>query len=326
MRKNTPLVSIVVPVYNAAADLDRCLNSLISLEHTKLYEIILVDDGSKDDSGKICDRYREEYDFFKVIHQKNAGVSIARNVGIEQATGKYIMFVDADDYLMPSAIQSMIYDAQSNYDLVIYDSYFDMGECRRHSYPEVKKIETSQEISIDIAYSMFLKLQNNEPFSKLYATSVIKEAQVKFPVDVRLGEDLIFTLQFLKKVKKVMYVPKALYMHIDSIAGLSKQNTSLKAIYDYDAMFNAMLSFVSEMNIEERHYNEVISSVLQSVTNYSGKLYTNGCSKNKITATFKEYSWYNVILSNKYKEYKSILRKFLLKNRFYYIISRIFNK
>lgn len=326
MRKNTPLVSIVVPVYNAEADLDRCLNSLISMEHRNQYEVILVDDGSKDDSGKICDIYKEKYDFFKVVHQKNAGVSTARNVGIEHATGKYIMFVDSDDYLMPFAIQKMICDAKNDYDLVIYNSYFDMGECRLHSYSEVRKIEESQEIPIDIVYSMFLKLQNNEPFSKLYATKVIKEAQAKFPIDVKLGEDLIFTLRFLKKVQKVIYIPKSLYMHIDSIDGLSKQNTSLKVVYDYDSMYNTMLSFVSEMNIEEQHYNEVLASILQSVTNYSGKLYVNGYSKNSITAIFKQYSWYDMILSSRYRGYKSMLRKFLLKNQYYRIISKIFNK
>lgn len=326
MRECTPLVSIIVPVYNAEEDLDRCLNSLISLEYKNAYEVILVDDGSKDNSGKICDRYKDNYNFFKVIHQKNAGVSTARNIGIEHATGKYIMFVDSDDYLMPSAMRRIICDARNDYDLVIYDSYFDIGECKLHSYPEVKRIEKSQEISIDIAYSMFLKLQNNEPFSKLYATKVIKEVQAKFPVDVRLGEDIIFTLRFLKKVKKVIYIPEPLYVHIDSIDGLSKQNTSSKAVYDYDSMYNAMLSFVSEMNIEEQHYNEVLASILQSITNYSGKLYSNGYSKNSITEILKKYSWYDKILSSRYRGCKSMLRKILLKNKCYHIISKIFNK
>ena len=326
MSKSSLLVSIIVPVYNAEVDLDRCLSSLISLEYMNDYEVILVDDGSKDNSGKICDKYEEKYGLFKVVHQKNAGVSTARNVGVEQARGKYIMFVDADDYLMPSAMQSIIYGTQTNCDLIIYDSFFDTGVRKIHSYPEIEKIKERQALSIDITYSMFLKLQNNEPFSKLYLTRIIKETQVRFPVDVKLGEDLIFTLQFLERVQKVTYVPEAIYMHIDNISGLSKQNTSLKVIGDYDAMYNAMLSFVSKMNIEDRHYNEVIASILQSVTNYSGKLYTNGYSKNKITAAFKKCPWYNMILWSNYSEYKSKLRKLLLKNRWYFIISKIFNK
>ncbi len=326
MKEYIPLVSIIVPVYNAEKDLDRCLNSLISLDYTNSYEVIVIDDGSQDNSRKICDRYKEKYDFIKVIHQENSGVSVARNVGIEYAVGKYIMFVDSDDYLSPSAIDRIIRDAKDNYDLVIYDSYFDTGECKLHSYPELKKIEKDEDISIDLAYSMFLKLQNNEPFSKLYATKVIKDAQVKFPINVSLGEDLIFTLHFLKKVQKVRYIPEPLYVHIDSADGLSKKNTSAKAISDYDAMYNAMLFFVSEINIGKQHYNEVLASILQSITNYSGKLYSNGYSKNDITEIINNYSWYDKILSSRYRGYKSRLRKVLLKNKCYYIISKIFNK
>ena len=326
MKEYTLLVSIIVPVYNVEEYLDRCINSLISLEYKNFYEIILVDDGSKDGSSIICDRYKKQFDFIKVIHQDNAGVSIARNVGIEHANGKYIMFVDSDDYLIDFAISKLICDAKKNYDLVIYDSYFDMGKCKLHTYPEVNKIKKSQEVSMDTVYSMFLKLQNNEPFSKLYATKIIKDAQVKFPVDVSLGEDLIFTLQFLKKAKKVIYIPNPLYVHINNTDGLSKQNTSLKAIHDYNAMYTAMLSFVFDMNIVQQHYNEVLTSVLQSITNYSGKLYSNGCSKNEITEIFKSYSWYKEILSSRYNGYKNRLRKLLLKNKCYYIISNIFNK
>ena len=93
MKEYTPLVSIIVPVYNAEKDLDRCLNSLISLDYTNSYEVIVIDDGSQDNSRKICDRYKEKYDFIKVIHQENSGVSVARNVGIEYAVGKYIMLL-----------------------------------------------------------------------------------------------------------------------------------------------------------------------------------------------------------------------------------------
>lgn len=326
MNKNIPLVSVIVPVYNAESDLERCLNSLIALEYINNYEVILVDDGSKDNSGKICDKYKKNYEFFKVIHQENAGVSIARNVGIEHAVGKYIMFVDADDYLTPFAIQNIIVEAQNTCDLVIFNSYFDAGERYLHSYPEVKKKEKRQCLPVDTVYSIFLKLQNNEPFSKLFSVKIIKEAQVKFPVDIRLGEDLIFTLEFLKKVQMVTYVPEIIYTHVNNIDGLSKKNRSLAMLHDFDAMYSSLLAFVKDMNLNRVHYTEVVESILQSVTNYCGKLFCNGYTSEKITAEISGFYWYELILTFKVSHLKSILRRILLKYKCYFIICRIFNK
>ena len=91
-------ISIIIPVYNVEKYLKYTLDSVIK-QNTSNFEVILIDDGSKDNSGKICDEYRKKYDFIKVIHKKNEGVSIARNTGLKEAKGKYIMFLDSDDLL-----------------------------------------------------------------------------------------------------------------------------------------------------------------------------------------------------------------------------------
>ena len=97
-------VSIIVPVYNVEKYIEKCLNSLISQSYRNI-EIILIDDGSKDNSGKICDKYKKKDPRIKVIHKENAGVSEARNSGIQKATGKYLCFVDADDFVMNDYIK-----------------------------------------------------------------------------------------------------------------------------------------------------------------------------------------------------------------------------
>ena len=100
-------VSVVIPVYNVKDYLSHCLESLLSQTGVSL-EIILVDDGSKDESGVLCDHYAAEYPFISVIHQKNSGVSTARNTGLQHASGDFISFVDPDDWFAPGAYLAMV--------------------------------------------------------------------------------------------------------------------------------------------------------------------------------------------------------------------------
>lgn len=111
--QNKLLLSIIVPVYNVELYLENCIESLLA-QKLSAYEIILVDDGSTDSSGEICDRYNEKYKQIKVIHKKNGGLSSARNTGIECAQGKYIGFVDSDDYIAPQMYIELISLAEKN--------------------------------------------------------------------------------------------------------------------------------------------------------------------------------------------------------------------
>lgn len=104
---NTPLVSVIVPVYNAEKYLSRCVDSILSQTMTD-FELLLIDDGSQDESGRICDEYAEENARVKVVHKTNGGVSSARNLGIDHAKGKYIIFIDSDDYwLSPNCLETL---------------------------------------------------------------------------------------------------------------------------------------------------------------------------------------------------------------------------
>ena len=104
---SSPLISVVVPIYNVEHYLERCLDSIISQTYTNL-EIILVDDGSTDRSGAIADAYAAKDSRVKVIHQKNGGLSIARNTGIEACRGEYLLFIDSDDYIAPNMCECLL--------------------------------------------------------------------------------------------------------------------------------------------------------------------------------------------------------------------------
>ena len=130
-------LSIIVPVYNVAKYIDECLNSIIKLYESGI-EVILVDDGSNDGSENKCDFYADKYEYIKVIHQENGGLSVARNVGIENSTGKYIWFVDSDDYISETSINDIYIAIDKNKDLIIgeYESFYPDG---KRIMPEVAK-------------------------------------------------------------------------------------------------------------------------------------------------------------------------------------------
>ena len=114
-------ISVIVPVYKAEKFLSNCIKSILNQTYHDL-EVILVDDGSPDSSGQICEEYAKKDNRIKVIHQKNAGVAAARNVGLDLATGDYITFVDSDDYIRPQMYEKMLKCAQNNHcDLVMCD-------------------------------------------------------------------------------------------------------------------------------------------------------------------------------------------------------------
>ena len=109
----TPTISVIVPVYNVERYLPMCLESVV-LQHMSSYEVIMVDDGSTDGSGAICAKFAERYPEFKVIHKENGGVAAARNLGIKEAKGEYILFLDSDDFLIPDSMSSLLELAQVN--------------------------------------------------------------------------------------------------------------------------------------------------------------------------------------------------------------------
>ncbi|WP_147589600.1 glycosyltransferase [Clostridium paraputrificum] len=144
-------LSIIVPVYNVVTYIDECLNSIIKSYKSGI-EVILVDDGSNDGSENKCDFYADKYEYIKVIHQENGGLSVARNVGIENSIGKYIWFVDSDDYISETSINDIYIAIDKNKDLIIgeYESFYPDG---KRIIPEVAKSERDI-----LPYEYFMKL------------------------------------------------------------------------------------------------------------------------------------------------------------------------
>lgn len=212
------LVSVIIPVYNVDRYLKKCIKSVLGQTYRNL-EIILVDDGSKDKSPEICDKFARVDDRIIVIHKKNAGVSIARNVGIEHSRGEYLCFVDSDDFIPNDAIQSLYYG--------MIDSSSDLC-CGTWAKISSKRTVYNQYCSQIIAtsekeaLSAYLNIEEvNGPVAKLYKKSIIDSANIRFKEGVLIGEDAIFNYQYIQNCHTVSLINKTVYfynkLNVDSV-------------------------------------------------------------------------------------------------------------
>ena len=193
-------VSVIVPVYNVENYLEECVNSILNQTYENL-EIILVDDGSKDSSGKMCDVFTQKYENVKCVHKENGGLSDARNYGIKYATGEYIVFIDSDDFIKENMIEKMLEKiAMTNSDICVCDMeyLYDNGN-----------IEFASGGDFDVTSDKLVDI-NNSACNKMYKTSMFSD--ISFPVG-KYYEDLATIPILMHKANKVCKVNEAFYVY-----------------------------------------------------------------------------------------------------------------
>ena len=224
----TPKVSVIVPVYNAEPYLRRCLDSILVQTFTD-FEAILVDDGSTDHSGAICDEYAVRDARFKTIHIPNGGVSSARNMGLKQAKGMWVAFVDADDCVSPDYLQHL-YNGLAGADddsILVWGSMLVNGVPKRHFHRKVMK---DGEAALHIMRNGVLALSG--PVSKLFSMRIIRENGILFPVNIKMGEDGIFLQRYLNAIETVSFISDVDYYVHDTPGSLSKHINSFDSEWE----------------------------------------------------------------------------------------------
>ena len=223
----TPKISIIVPVYQAEHYLHRCLGSIVSQTHRNL-EIILVDDGSPDNCGAICDEYAAKDNRILVIHQRNAGVSAARNAGLNIATGKYIGFIDSDDYVERDLYEHLLqtieyYDADIAQCGIIFETASDRWEeyCPPRSF--CSRCEEGGFPGKTWGW------YNNSIWNKLYRAEVVKCAA--FDPSLSYGEDLLYHAQILDHVSAIAFSSRSKYHYVQQKESVS-HTLSIQRRYD----------------------------------------------------------------------------------------------
>ena len=211
-----PEISIIVPVYNVEPYLRQCLDSVLAQSFAN-FELILIDDGSQDNSGVICDEYAARDDRIYVIHQKNRGQGCARNVGIDQAEGKYIIFLDSDDYWLPSTLEILYAEAERNQTQVIV-----FGARLFWEDEEESKTDCFYRYTVDngivcsgtdrLKKTMDAKEYHSEPWSRFCLLDYLRKAGLRFDEGI-IHEDAKFSFLSILYAERVECIDEQLYQY-----------------------------------------------------------------------------------------------------------------
>lgn len=297
-------VSIIVPVYNVEEWLKECIESLIQQTYSQ-YEIILINDGSTDNSGKICNEFASINPLIKVLHQDNKGVSAARNNGLKHAKGKYIVFVDPDDIVSEKYLEILVNTIEnSNSDMAIANYCIEFGEFLEN---DIGKIVTKDiEVEYLLEHILDGKSYDSYLWNRIFIRNIINENCIWFNENISIWEDLCFIVNYLKFTKKCVYINCVLYFY------RQRCNSAING--------NSIDKIKSKVEVcsELMKINNDKKSLLYSKAAYLYTIYLTEygffLSKNKLL-TKKQASE----ICNELKKYKGI-RPYSIKYRIKYLI------
>lgn len=239
--------SIIIPVYNAEKYISKCIESTIKQQNED-FEVIIVDDGSEDESGVICDEFSQKDSRIKVIHKKNGGVSEARNVGIKNAKGMYIMFLDSDDTLNENALIRLndIINSYKDIQCILFNINTKLQS----------KIYKTEELENLISY-LIINEEINPPWNKVYKRSIIEKGKIKFDKNIQIGEDLLFSIEYLSHLKRIYVLSERLYNYTinnNSLTRRYKKNKYQQLMYVNNKLKKYLKAFKSEKILECGRY------------------------------------------------------------------------
>ena len=326
-----PKVSIIVPVYNNEAVIGRCIESILN-QTFEDFELIIINDGSKDGSENIIKQYAKKDNRIKFINNKNNGVSETRNIGIRNAKGMYIQFVDGDDFIDKNMIEYEVNLLEKKEaDMVVTGLYLDIEKngvvdtnIQTFDYYEAcdkKSIAISVLNRLDGTYI-------NSPINKLYKSNIIKENNLFMDKEISLGEDFIFNLKYLKYCKNVIFSDKAYYhywMKTDNNLTFRFREDKLDLMY---LMYKISVEYFKESGLTEEEYNDLNKHFIKWMYSCFIDLHNKGCNltyNEKIDYLNKSINSYKYIV-NKATDLtlsQKILRKSLNSTMMILIISKL---
>lgn len=220
-------ISIIIPVYNVEKYLDKCIKSIVCQEYQNI-EIILIDDGSIDNSSRICDIWAKEDKRIKVIHKSNGGVSSARNEGLKQATGDYITFIDGDDYITPEF--SFLINQITDEDVVCVPYLESINDIVTIKIPKTNWINKK---IYNINKGKVINGIYNSSCFKIFKSRVIKDNNLKFDTNYKIAEDLKFSFEAIAGSKKISFIGVPYYIYV-------RNNTSAMAKISYEKITDTL--------------------------------------------------------------------------------------
>ena len=227
-------ISVIIPVYNTASYLPACLDSVLAQTFAD-FELLVVDDGSTDASPTICDDYARRDARVKVFHQANAGVSVARNLALSHACGKWVCFVDSDDTVLPDYLKDMV-------SVTTDDDCLVMGNISDPLFQGLVTEDVTLQGEDMVRYMLSHQLFNLcGPVDKLFSRRVLRENNISFPAGIHYGEDLIFLQRYINKVDRLILRKSVNYLVTVREASLSR------GYYDFESEYRCFQTCLTEM-------------------------------------------------------------------------------
>lgn len=311
------MVSIIVPVYNGEKTLDRCVNSILCQTYKNI-ELILVNDGSEDNTKNICDGYVLKDERVKVIHKKNGGVSSARNVGLKVAKGKYIQFVDSDDYIDLNMTETLVDSIVKNEtQLAICGINYGENEASNSDeFPNVQFMLVKD--MFRIVPNFVLNYFPNSVCNKLYIRDNISE---NFIESISLGEDLIFNFEYFKAITAVTIIPnRCVHYSIhnkDSLTGRvgSERVYDTLEVYKYSKKFYLEYGCKQNLLETEKLCKETIIYTMRDIC--IERKYADDYKDNIYDTVFNDKEIVQIFSDFKLLSFGQKIILFLLKNKMY---------
>ena len=217
---NSPKISVIVPVYKVEKYLSQCLDSILAQTFTD-FEVLLIEDGSPDKSGEICDEYVQKDSRVRAFHKENGGVSSARNLGLDKAKGEWVTFIDADDWINPNFIKNLYSPIQENCDID-----FVQAGCTNYIDGQIVNIEQQYEYYKDNDPIYVFNNFRGLTFSKLFnLENVIRTHSLHFDEKMRTTEDMAFTLDYLIHIKTYCFIPEVGYYYRHTPSSLTRSES-----------------------------------------------------------------------------------------------------
>lgn len=275
------LVTVVIPIYKTHQYLRKCVDSVLSQTYRDL-EIILVDDGSPDECPAICDEYATKDSRIKVVHKRNGGLSDARNCGIDKASGRYIVFIDSDDYILNTHIEGL-YDAMSknDADMAVCNQVYLEGEKSSFAVKMPQTVirsrsnsDKDRERAQRKIYNLIRKVNRKSDaiiasiLRRMFKVSIIREHDLRFPVGTKIGEDRVFIQRYLPYVYTLAAIKDATYIHVDSDTSVCKKGAAKKDIPTQQMIIDIFLDMYdkSDNAIWRREYLRIIFAYRTTLT------------------------------------------------------------
>ena len=327
-----PLISVIVPVYKVEQYLSRCVESILG-QTFQNWELLLIDDGSPDISGKICDEYAKKDIRIRVFHKENGGVSSARNLGVDNAIGEWITFIDSDDYIQPGFLEGLYAPIAQGEEVD-----FVHGGCVNVKNGEIVSINQSYEYYVGADKNILIQKLRGLTVSKLFRLENVKRwsdgQPLRFDEKMRIAEDMAFTLDFALYVKRYAFVPEKGYCYrIDNMQSATKSNKVEKydtALHSFQHLYNSITTFIIKCDISNEIANIRLTHLAYQLQNVCLSLYHNKHSRtDRIKHLKSDLTEEYLLLLNKGKGLKSKLFLLVAKKQIYlfdFIVSLILYK